>query len=136
VSVEWNSTLEIGIPEIDDQHRELVVAVGRLMVSFGENTAEEEVRRLLLFLNQYVTDHFSTEEALMDQHGYPAAEGHKARHAEFIASFRRLIDEFKENGATTKLAQMTQYSVVTWLLNHIGREDKQLGAFLKAEVAT
>ncbi len=134
MSIEWNSNLEVGIDKIDEQHRELVVALGKLMVSFGDNSAEEEVRRLLLFLNGYVTDHFQTEEALMETYGFPEQEAHKARHKSFIEAFRRLIDEFKENGATTKLAEMAQYNVITWLLNHIGREDKQLGAFLRSKM--
>lgn len=136
MGLEWTRAMATEIDVVDQQHRELCRAINDLMESFITYTAEVEVRRLILFLNDYVRDHFETEEQLMRQTAYPQSEEHFERHRAFTASLRRLVDLFMEKGATEELARMAQYNVAHWLVNHIGREDKQMAAHVRERLAT
>ena len=44
----------------------------------------DEVRRTIAFLGDYVTVHFTAEQKLMRQAGYPEVEHHEAEHAAFL----------------------------------------------------
>lgn len=132
MAIEWKSSLDTQITEIDQQHRSLVQAINQLMEAFIDYTAAEEVRRTLIFLGDYVNTHFTYEEGLMQEAGYPDFKEHRQKHRVFVDGFRRLVDYFKENGATEELARNTQFKVAHWLVNHIGSEDKKMAAWVLA----
>ena len=131
MSIEWTRDLETGIDLIDDQHREIFKRVNRLSEACNEGKGKEEVMKLLLFLGDYVKEHFAAEEKLQVRYGYPGYASHKSQHTRFIADIARLGTAFKTEGATLSLVIMTNKTLTSWLLQHIGKTDKELGAFLK-----
>ena len=135
MSIEWSSNLATGVAEIDSQHREIFKRVNRLSAACSEGKGKEEVLRLLLFLEDYIKEHFAAEERLQLRHGYPGYAAHKSQHTRFSADISRLATEFKMEGATLSLVIMTNKTLTAWLVHHISKTDTEFGAYLREQEA-
>jgi hemerythrin len=133
MSMEWSSNLATGVTEIDNQHKEIFNRVNRLSAACSEGKGKEEVLRLLLFLEDYIKEHFAAEERLQLRHGYPDYAAHKSQHTRFIADVARLTTAFREEGATLTLVIMTNKTLVSWLIQHIGKTDMELAKYLREQ---
>ena len=131
MSIEWSNSLAIGVPEIDDQHREIFKRVNKLSTACSEGKGKEEVMRLLLFLEDYIKEHFAAEEKLQLRNGYPGYASHKSQHTRFIADISRLAAAFRTEGATLSLVIMTNKTLTAWLVQHISKTDTDFAAYLK-----
>ena len=127
---EWTEALATGVETIDSQHRELFDAINRLLLEDGGASAEE-IPGVIVFLEDYVINHFGMEEVYMRRLSYPEFPFHKGEHVSFISDFYDLRDEFDANGATPEIADRMGRFIGDWLVNHIGKVDKALGAFLR-----
>jgi hemerythrin-like metal-binding protein len=127
---EWTDQWSVGVDTIDAQHRELFAAINTLLREEGK-TASRDLAKVLDYLENYVSNHFGLEELYMRRLSYPGFPSHKGEHVAFINDFYDLRDEYDNNGATPELADKMGRYMGDWLVNHIGKVDKALGAFLR-----
>ncbi len=120
----------MGVDTIDAQHRELFAAINSLLREEGK-PAPRELAEVLVYLEEYVNNHFGLEEIYMRRLSYPGFPSHKGEHVAFINDFYDLRDEYDDNGATPELADKLGRYMGDWLVNHIGKVDKALGVFLR-----
>lgn len=132
MAVEWTSDLSVGVPQIDWQHKELFKRVNDLLEAMRAGQGKKEVGKVVEFLRDYVVSHFGSEEELMRQNSYPSASGHKALHEKFVADFRLLEKSILSGDWNSSFVISLQRYLVDWLNNHIGKVDKDLGAFLRS----
>ncbi len=132
---DWTPDLAVGVAEIDNQHKALFTKLNSLLDAMGKGTGDTEVIRLVDFLGQYVVDHFWTEEKYMARSHYPGAALHKLQHAGFIREFTKLKDQLSTRGVSAALVLGAHKQVSDWLVNHICKTDKVLGAFIKTKTA-
>lgn len=130
----WGKDMEIGVNEIDNQHKKMFSMVNNLISAMERGKGKEEVCNIYTFLENYIIEHFCTEEGLMIRHNYDEYSKMKTAHEQFKKDFSRLKKEFEAQGITSNLAGQTQQWLCDWLTNHIGNEDKKLGAFLKRKM--
>ena len=133
--MEWSSELATGVAEIDNQHREIFSRFDRLFAACSEGRGKEEVLRLLLFLEEYVKEHFAAEERLQRRHFYPDYPSHRSEHTRFMADMEKLAGEFKAEGATLSLVIMTNKTLSSWLLQHIRKTDMAFAAYVREQSA-
>jgi hemerythrin len=133
MAMEWTEDLSTGSAAIDDQHKELFKRIDALLEACRQGKGKAEVSKVIQFLDEYVVTHFSAEEKYMEAHHYPELARHKALHLEFIENFGDLKRELEEEGPGVHLVVKTNQMVVQWLLHHIRKVDRALGAFLKAK---
>ncbi|MHB8171886.1 MAG: bacteriohemerythrin [Thermincolia bacterium] len=131
MAIQWTQDLAVGVNEIDNQHKELFAKVNKLIEAMHQGKGKEEIGEVVSFLEKYVIEHFGTEEKLMTKHNYPNFTAHKGHHNEFIKDFNALKKEFEFKAANTFLVIQIQRRVVDWLIDHIGKVDKELGKFLQ-----
>jgi len=136
MGIEWTPRLAVGVESIDSQHRELFDRVNRLLAAMESQQGEVEVKRLVAFLGDYVVSHFGAEERLMQQHGYPDFPAHQRIHAEFVKELGKLRGELEKQGPSAALAIQLNRRVCDWLLDHVGRTDRAVGAFLMKKAAS
>ncbi|MCG8616890.1 MAG: methyl-accepting chemotaxis protein, partial [Desulfobacterales bacterium] len=74
--ITWGAKLETAIPEIDDQHKELVRLVNALHKAMRRQKGAGEVGRILTELTEYTVFHFGFEEEQFDRFGYPETTAH------------------------------------------------------------
>ncbi|HEX8042184.1 bacteriohemerythrin [Candidatus Deferrimicrobium sp.] len=127
---EWTERWSVGVDTIDAQHRQLFDAINTLLQVEGKPAARDLVK-VLDFLEEYVNNHFGLEEIYMRRLSYPGFPSHKGEHVAFINDFYDLRDEYDNDGATPELADKMGRYMGDWLVNHIGKVDKALGAFLR-----
>ncbi|MDR1733058.1 MAG: hemerythrin domain-containing protein, partial [Synergistaceae bacterium] len=86
----WDKTLEVGVPFIDTQHKELFKQIDIL----SDNNNKSRFPQTLKFLGEYVKKHFHDEQELHIQSAYPKAAAHKKMHADFVAVFTKMKTEY------------------------------------------
>ena len=68
--ISWKDSLNVGIVEIDEQHKKLVGLINKLFEAMANGKSSEIMKSVLGELSNYVNTHFATEEKLMKQFGY------------------------------------------------------------------
>jgi hemerythrin len=79
----------VGLPAIDDDHRQLVQAINRIAADIEEASYALCVE-LFGDLETAAEAHFAREEEILERLGYPEIERHRAYHAELIRRLREL----------------------------------------------
>ena len=128
----WTQEIAVGSELIDNQHQALIERVNRLVAAIEEGREDEEIARLFEFLKEYTQDHFTAEERLMHESGYPDREGHAAEHRAFCEKIADLEGRMAAEGMTTVLKRDFDEAVIDWLFDHICRTDRLLGQYLCA----
>jgi hemerythrin-like metal-binding protein len=123
--------MEVGIPKIDEQHRELVDRINQVTSLGMDSVSREETQKTLDFLGDYINKHFSDEELLQKQSNYPDYEYHKEQHKLYIDNFAKLKQEFVTHGSSMKFTLDLNNSIVIWIVKHIKSLDKQFGKYYR-----
>jgi hemerythrin len=131
VLVQWEKRLEIGVPEIDAQHRELFARVQGFDVALAKGD-HVQIARTFAFLREYALVHFAQEERLMREARYPHAEEHREKHAQFVERLGALVREHEAAGATAFLGLRARNWITVWLLDHVAGEDQAMGRFVRS----
>lgn len=121
--IDWDHGLSVSIPEIDQQHQELVALLNELHQAMGERRSAEALGGIIDGLVDYVATHFATEERYFDQSGYPEAEGHKAEHAAFATKAADFRKGFEEGRVTLSIEVLS--FLADWVRNHIRDSDRK-----------
>lgn len=111
---EWSPVIEVGVPSIDEQHRQLF----DLAATFSGNGDQIRVLKSLAMLTEYVKVHLHEEEQLMAACGYPGIDAHRRLHAEF----RRMLFDLLENAkqmTLDEIAEEVKFLINGWFYNHI-----------------
>lgn len=125
--LEITKEMETGIPEVDEQHRELVSKVNNLIALKEKGITEEETKKTLDFLAEYAVMHFKTEEDLMTRCVYPACYLHEGQHKFFVDKFLAFKHRFENEGHSDVLSTELNTFLVSWLINHIKVSDMDFG---------
>ncbi|AEV70450.1 bacteriohemerythrin [Acetivibrio clariflavus] len=133
MAIEWRTSYEIGVKQIDMQHKALFDKINDLLEACNSNKGKEEVINTINFLGDYVVTHFADEEKLQRESGYPEYAGHKAAHDKFVKDYESLKTRFEQEGISLNFVFTVNKVIVDWLIKHIGNADKAFGDFLKAK---
>lgn len=125
IKISWDTSLETGDPEIDDQHRELFRRIDQLLAATRDRRARTEVGRLLTFLGDYVVIHFKAEEQLMVAANYPELEAHRHEHQRFVDEYARIFEDYRADGPGPIFVIKFGNRVTGWLCEHICRTDRR-----------
>lgn len=119
-TVYWTPQLELDIPEIDAQHKRIVLLANQ-MCEAAQKRDKTAVAAVIEGTVDYTLSHLKYEEELMREAGYGLLQAHAWVHEQFIRKVQGLQERSKAGEDVTK----ELYTVLTgWLINHIGREDR------------
>jgi hemerythrin len=128
---EWSPTLEVGLPDIDAQHKGLF----DLAASFADDMDEVKVMTSVHALCDYVRLHFREEERMLEACGFPGLAAHRQLHAEFRAMLLELLDEAKTMSLDQVAAQV-RILVNGWFYQHILTVDSAYVPHVRARLAS
>ncbi len=131
--LELTNDMLVGIPKIDEQHRELVKMLNAAQAMGLKGFSASETKKTLDFLGKYVIQHFSDEEALQRQANYPKYAWHKEQHKNFINEFTKLKSEFAANGASSVFTLNLNKSIIGWVVRHIKSADTEFGRYYQTQ---
>lgn len=124
----FDTTLSVGIEEVDDDHRKLVNLFNLLNQAVAKEESTEYIAALLDELISCTVWHFKHEERLMLKHGYDGLAEHRAEHNELIETAQALQTKFQQQGQTITADDIA--FLENWLTGHILGADMDLGAYL------
>lgn len=130
--VAWTDALSIGIEEIDEQHKGLIVLINDVWKALMSHQAAVDIESIVFDLEDYTKTHFKEEEALLEHYGYPGLESHRESHAFFVSKVGEL-DARIASGEIVGL-ELLQF-LGDWLKFHISIVDKQYAEFIRMKVS-
>lgn len=130
MSVSWKRSFNIGILEIDNQHRELFSRLDALEIALHNGKGKDVLIETFRFLDTYVRRHFRAEEELQKFYQYPHTAMHIAEHLTFITRLMELESRLTTEGPSEKLAAHTNSFLTQWLINHVTTVDQKLSGYI------
>ncbi|MBN2525009.1 MAG: bacteriohemerythrin [Deltaproteobacteria bacterium] len=129
----WDKSWEIGLEEIDAQHRQLVDIINELGEAMKSRKTIDVIGNVLKELEDYTRKHFAFEEALMRRYGYEGLDAHKPLHVKFVSQLREFRNEAA--GGSISIGVKMYNFLGDWLRGHIRGTDTQYAEVIKAKGA-
>lgn len=123
--IEWRKEFEVGIPEVDREHAELIAAINEAVARLGKNPPKNDVRAMLDDIYAKISEHFSHEEKLMEECGYDQYEDHKADHEFLLAEIGALMNSVDSGPDFIQGAALIR-CVSSWFIEHCRTKDARL----------
>lgn len=126
---EWSVDFETGNKLIDEQHLSLVELINELIKIDlnADSSASKKIDAINQKLNDYVLQHFKTEENLMKE--YCIDQRHVKAHLLMHQEFIEMVDQNYAKGAwfseNKNMTEFIEY-LIRWLAYHILNTDKSL----------
>lgn len=125
----WRKDYEIGVSQIDAEHRCLVDLINEFHDSCTRGDSLKEIPQLLNRLVAYAEAHFQHEEKLMRENEYPLLDKHSKQHSDLVSSIFAINERFAAKPAEAS-AEILHF-IKNWLLKHILKEDMAIADFLR-----
>ena len=136
--MQWTEDMSIGVPMIDNRHRELINRLNGLRAAIKKQVCRYTIEDTLAFLEEYSEVNFCEEEQYMKYYGYPDYALHKERHKDFVTELYFLKEELRNIRSlglkgSYELSVETVQVVVDWVIGHVANDDQKFGNFLKQQ---
>jgi hemerythrin len=126
--LEWREDFNIGIEEVDHEHRELIGLINALHAELGGTRSSERIETFLGEILASVSAHFALEEKVMRARHYEALADHKAEHEHLLDELRDLMDAQAGGAALDDAAFAAR--LAEWFSAHFRTQDARLHRFL------
>jgi len=127
--MQWLDEYNIGVSNIDRQHKKLTNTLNRLQDSLTTTYVDKQMAVTLKFMVSYTQHHFSEEEELMESIGYPDINQHKSQHKNLINEVRIILLKLKKR-EQINAKELIDF-LITWLKDHIIEEDSKIGHYIR-----
>lgn len=128
--LEWMETFELGVPEVDGDHRamlDLMKAVKSAAGTGDRKRCESHVDRLLIFAQW----HFKREEAFLKRHGYTGLADHTQYHDQLLQRAKAVGRACKAVETKEEYAKCCE-ELMSFLIDDVVRGDMQLKSFFQS----
>ena len=119
--VSWNERIQIGVPEIDEQHLVLVDLINKIYKIMKKGDSLEAMAPVIGELADYTVKHFKFEEELLAKTAYPDLENHKKIHrgvTKTVFNYKKQLED-----GTLEVNELMKF-VSDWLVRHIKGVDR------------
>jgi hemerythrin len=130
ILVEWEDRYSVGIPFIDDQHKELIRLTNELYKGClgGEVVSRAYFMTAVKGTVDYVKYHFSAEEKLIENVKFPEFAEHKRQHEEFVKQILEDAQSFQEGKKF--IPNVFVRFLKDWILSHIAVMDRRYASYI------
>ncbi len=132
--LDWNDTLSVNVPEMDNEHKKLISLVNELNDAMKSGKTKSEMDRIFGALTNYTVSHFASEERYLQKVGYPELDAQKAGHAALIKQVTDFKADYDAGKALISVKLMG--FLRDWVRNHIQKEDKKYGVWVSQKVGS
>lgn len=131
--IQWEENLRLDDPIIDEQHEAMFAQFAMLSEAIKDGFCEQEIEKILDYLNEYAEVHFSAEENLMALHEYSGLEEQRKEHALFKENISKLYGMITNNVPTKEIAIKIDAALIRYTINHVRKLDSKLVDFIKSQ---
>ncbi len=127
-TIDWSARYSVGVEKMDEQHKQIIGMLNRLVTSpEAHDAGSESMSEILMTMTRYSFEHFRAEESLLRGHDYPDLEQHRQEH---IAYRRKTIDFSTATGLGIEVVpQILIAYLFEWWTHHILEEDMKYKSF-------
>lgn len=125
----WNEKLNLGVRDMDDEHKVLVQKINFLVETLESQYTKKDINSLMdafRDLASYTTYHFNEEEQFMQSIGYGQYSSHKKIH-------EKLLEQVGNYGKMIQNGTLDDKKLISflrnWLMSHIMGVDMQYAHF-------
>ena len=129
LSIEWHSDYEIGINDIDQDHKRLFSLFNYFNTVADQGTKTPCTSTMFVLLSDYAISHFRNEEAIMNSTKYPDIVNHIRQHDGFVRKLEKIRIRY-EDGEDVREELFIFFR--DWILSHVLRDDRKIGEHIKA----
>ncbi len=130
--VEWRDQMSLDYLPLDEEHKAFLNVVNR-SVPAARSGDFKTMDIVFDACYDYVRNHFSHEEDIMERVSFPDIEAHMQAHRTFIqniSEFRKKYEAAKTDDEKQKQAIKTSDFLSLWFLGHVLSRDKLLKPYL------
>ena len=122
--IEWKDEFDLGIEEVDSEHRALIALINALHDAMYAGAGRGDIVEGISEIYTLVASHFQREEAFMRETRYMAYAEHKEDHEVLLDDLREILDQVRSGGgyAEARLSSDLQY----WFAEHFRTHDARL----------
>jgi len=126
----WRDNLNVNVPEIDKEHRQLVVHASELNRAIVQCADKSTIKRLLDLMLMEATRNFRHEQQLFEKWKYPDRVAHTLKHAQLSAQIECVMRKFELADVSFTWA-LKSLHIKQLLLDHLLKEDMKYRDFLE-----
>jgi hemerythrin-like metal-binding protein len=119
----WSEQYSVGVKALDDEHEEMMRPLNEIHAAAMKGKIGEVASRLLDQVTSTSREHFSTEEALMEQTKYPGLAEHRAIHQALLTKAAEFVARH-DRGDNESYVHLL-YFVREWFLDHMLQQDRK-----------
>lgn len=123
ICIEWIDQFNIGVHEIDEQHKELIGIMNKICTSINEGKASEVIDEALQEMQNYAMTHFALEEKYFNEFHYEKTEAHKAWHRSFSEKVKELLEQMKHDKESVSIDAISFLG--GWFIDHTQTFDRE-----------
>ncbi|MCW8943237.1 MAG: diguanylate cyclase [Sedimenticola sp.] len=128
----WDDGLSIGVPALDEEHRQLIALLNSLIDLIGETPDVEQVHAILDELESLTAIHSRHEEKLSVHASAAFREEQRREHHAFLSAIIEARGQLKSDDLGGSLIDMTE-SLVNLLISHIIDQNLDLAPLLSQQ---
>lgn len=129
--LDWTDVLDIGLPILDEQHKELFAISNDLLNAIAQGEGETALIGIFERLKKYTEYHFREEEAYMRSLGYPDLEQHAKAHSQLMVRVNQLRKMLSSGQALSP--EIGAEFISDWIIDHIMHSDAKIGVYAKSK---
>lgn len=122
--IEWKDEYRVGVPAVDEEHRELIELINTLYDNMRSSEGGPDVMEFLGEIYARIASHFALEELLMRRNEYDEYGEHKREHEQLLDEIRDIMDDY-EDGRLLDEAELAR-RLDTWFSEHFRTKDARL----------
>lgn len=134
MAIQWEENLRLGVPVIDEQHEAIFAQFNRLSEALEGGRGSEEVIEVLRYLDNFAKTHFTDEENLMALYKYDGLEEQCQQHALFRENIAMFSGLLAAAAPTQELAIKIDATLIRYFINHVGKLDRKMVAFINPDL--
>lgn len=129
-TVTWAAPLDLSFPPLDADHQQVLSCLNRLIRAFA---SRNKTSAFLAYqaLKAETQRHFASENALMQQSGYPDFVAHRKAHEELLERMTNFQSRLHEATVGDPNNPASQVFLTRWFTQHIMVDDRALADFLR-----
>ena len=119
----WENSYSVGREDIDKQHKH-IFEIANSLSDTPDVTTES---RIIMALYKHIREHFTAEEQMMKEIGYPKLEEHRNLHDDFITKLNRIAEGSSMGKEPSGDLKTFLYH---WVIDHILNHDMDYFRFI------
>ena len=128
--VKWTKEYSVSVKVLDDQHRGLVRILNDLHAAALKGEMPGVASQQLSKMIRLSSEHFDTEEGLMESTGYPGLAEHRAKHEALSGRISEFMARHQEHDRTSYVQLL--YFALNWFQDHMRQEDGKYVPWMNA----